>query len=1280
MAHTTDSSSEWHELVIWNAHADAKLRSDRGGSMSTPVKAGAAAARAAAAAAASAVETELSRSEGLVVFASTDDRRRQIVRVREKAVAGWSADGMGGAGEGAGRSVLAVDVTHGLVEMACLSRDDRMLCVCETIPVDSERQERSASILRVHWIDSNHSERRNRGLLPEHVIVGSRVCAIALAGDVLVVAEDALISDGMCTPPGSPDLQSMRDQTDEMAISKVSVRSVATGAVLAVYDHAGLVAAVDIVRPTQNRGTYVLCVAENEDIELGDGDDALGIDSPSSPTTSITSGSTKVGLLEIGKVTIRSLNVDVGGGGHKASVSTSTTSVAVLPAIQSEISALRLTADGGRVAIGAGKHVLLFRQISRRRKRRPDMADRGSAFVEAPFADEWEMEFGTAHMRFTTNVTQLSSGGGSDEVLLVSLAGGLCSQFEWQLLSLGNSLVPGTKAGELVQAEGSLGRRNGAQPSVSDAFRVVSAMLHAMPDSNYQTITSGGGPDQDALSPRDVHRHRSARHHRNRSGTGGLSGYMPDSSAGSIASPAKNIPALRYRKRTDSYKGSGRTKTKAAIGSHTFALDSMRESHRPVSPVSSVMVASPYSVGGRSRVQGAQEQQLWSESGDTSVMVVCPAEMDWAWAAEQMLAAYPELISAQDGQGNTLLHMAVNQCIHESEVLGVLKLISSVIDPADVGFVPDKDGKTALQLAVDRRYPRAVEHLLRMSVCGGPRSRRHVTPSLASLIQQYPRMAVGFLHSIGLEDAGPEVWSTKLGEEMIVRATPTPFGAARLWAGFSRKGNPRIPVIARLIGLEGLAQSHEVMHALAAGGKHGSTSMHLELFETDIVRVLLQFKWEKFGLWIHAFHMGLYICFIVVYSFWLYRVHWTGHLGQDINKHQFDDHRAERSLATVDIAVGFVAMFFAVLFLAIEGLEFAVGPRSYVKSGWNLVDCASGVLVLTAIICWLTHNEDALWVAIFATPMTYIRSLNFLRGFRATGALVSIISAVTIDVMPFCIILCIVVATFAASFFLLGEFYHKSESMFKTYIMLLGEFYAEDEDGEFVSGTSRLFFAIFTAVASVMMLNLLIAIICDTYERVKERELPQFLLERLRILCRIEKIAEFLKLDVNLAFQLNADPWLHVLMPTQRIERLQWSGRLKMIKDCTADHAASTQDRISSVESELGEAIHSLRRELDSGVGGVRREMGARQTRMEAQLELLISKLVPSAAQPQQQRAHYRDSSRANRAYLEQQHLQQQQQQQQQLQQQLQQQQGRQSPSVHRQPRGPAPPDLDSLM
>jgi hypothetical protein len=1180
-----------------------------------------------------------------------------------------------------------------------------MLCVCEKMAVtsgstDAYGGEEWSSVIRIHWLgdarggpsggaNSHHSTDYSRTKLPEHVVVGSRVCAIALAADVLVVAEDACSGgggggatlrgrgDGMQTPPGSPG-----EAREEYAI--VSVRSVATGAVLAVFEHSGLVAAVDIVSPSPSREAYVVCIGENEEVGLGDDDGGLGggVGSPSSPSAG--GGYNKADTLEIGRVTIRALRISGGnsGAGHKMALTTSTTSVTVLPAIQSQVTSLRLSADGSRVAVGAGKHVLLFRHTSRRRQRRSGAGSsrhsgythggsNGSphgvqgAFADATlstgangahggeessaaFVDEWEMEFGTALMRFTTNVTQLSSAGGADEMLLVSLAGGLCSHFEWQLLSLDNTSMAGGPASD--SGRGLSGRKRGAQPSVSDAFRIVSAMLHAMPNSNYRNKTAGDLADQDALSPRDMHRHRSARRQRGRSGSG-VDNDDASSSNGS-ASPS-NIPALRYRKRVDSFMHKGGAGQKGGRGKTVLgrasSLDAVRENHHPSSPMSAVLLSSPPGspIAGRRAVHthGAHEQQLWDDYGGvTSLIMIRPAEMDWAWAAQQMLTAYPELVSAQDAQGSTLLHIAVNQCIHESEVLGVLELISSVVDPADVGFVPDKDGKTALQLAVDRRYPRAVEHLLRMCVCGGPRSRKYVTPSLASLVQQYPRMAVGFLHSIGLEDAGPEVWSTKLGEEMIVRATPTPFGAARLWAGFSRNGNPRVPVIAKLIGLEGLTKSHEVMHALAAGGKHGSTSMHLELFETDIVRVLLQFKWMQYGLWIHCIHMGIYICFLVAYSCWLYRVHWAGQLGEDIGKHSFDEMgNRDPDLSTVNVVLGAVAIAFALLFLVVEGLEFAVGPRGYINSGWNLVDCASVVLVLTSIGCWFAKNEDALWVSIFATPLTYIRSLNFLRGFRATGALVSIISEVVVDVLPFCLILIIVVATFGASFFLLGEFYHKSGSMFKTYIMLLGEFWADDEEDEFTRGTSRLFFWIFTAVASVMMLNLLIAIICDTYERVKERELPQFLLERLRILCRIEKIAQFLALDVNLAFQLNTDPWLHVLMPTQRIERASWSGRLKMLKECTADHAVATQERIGAVESDLGQAIHSLRQELQSGVGGVRKELGARQARMEAQLELLVNQLVPGsvAAQhfaQQPQRTH----QQVSQTYSEHQHLEQQ--------------------------------------
>ena len=65
-----------------------------------------------------------------------------------------------------------------------------------------------------------------------------------------------------------------------------------------------------------------------------------------------------------------------------------------------------------------------------------------------------------------------------------------------------------------------------------------------------------------------------------------------------------------------------------------------------------------------------------------------------------------------------------------------------------------------------------------------------------------------------------------------------------------------------------------------------------------------------------------------------------------------------------------------------------------------------------------------------------------------------------------------------------------SESFFGAYMVMLGEFGIYDE--QFENLLPRLFLATFLLMALVVMLNLLIAIISDTFERVIERKAAQF--------------------------------------------------------------------------------------------------------------------------------------------------------------------------------------------
>ena len=370
---------------------------------------------------------------------------------------------------------------------------------------------------------------------------------------------------------------------------------------------------------------------------------------------------------------------------------------------------------------------------------------------------------------------------------------------------------------------------------------------------------------------------------------------------------------------------------------------------------------------------------------------------------------------------------------------------------------------------------------------------------------------------------------------------------------------------------DGLCVDPNFLDALARTNELG-------LFETQPVRLILQWKWEHYGVWAHMSQMLLYVAFVACFSTWLY--HTT---------------RTEECDTTTN-ALSVVSL---VLLLPMLVTEFNQMRRSrhwaYFSSGWNWLELLSIVAVSTVIVLWWldsavfvsslsdTGNTRAV-LPMVVVLLVYMRLLTFLRGFKQTGALVAMLGAVMRDILPFLIILIVVILAFSASFYLLGVFDSPSDSIFSTFTMMIGEFYSDDPAGPLGGdGLARLLFFLYITIALIVMMNLLIAIISDTFERVIERQGAQFMKERANLLRDTETVLGGW-LSVRSAPQPHK--FLHVLMPEQKDGAMVgtidgWSGRLRQMKDHVNQHMEKTKMQINEVKSDVNAQVDDVKAQVD---------------------------------------------------------------------------------------------------
>eukprot|EP00747_Dinoflagellata_sp_TGD_P157754 gnl/TRDRNA2_/TRDRNA2_177765_c3_seq21.p1 gnl/TRDRNA2_/TRDRNA2_177765_c3~~gnl/TRDRNA2_/TRDRNA2_177765_c3_seq21.p1 ORF type:complete len:357 (+),score=54.87 gnl/TRDRNA2_/TRDRNA2_177765_c3_seq21:127-1071(+) len=182
----------------------------------------------------------------------------------------------------------------------------------------------------------------------------------------------------------------------------------------------------------------------------------------------------------------------------------------------------------------------------------------------------------------------------------------------------------------------------------------------------------------------------------------------------------------------------------------------------------------------------------------------------------------------------------------------------------------------------------------------------------------------------------------------------------------------------------------------------------------------------------------------------------------------------------------------------------------YAKSAWNIIGLFSYVLLLYSIIYEFAagHTGTTEGFAAIGTLFAWTSTLYYLRGFRGTGALVSMILAIMKDMKYFMLITCIMTCAYIQVYFILAtpivEEGETSELVWVLYnAAWLGNVNVRDYA---VSLLERFMYAAMTLFMLVVLLNLLIAIMGDTFGRVQESAVVEFYFNFAELIYELETL------------------------------------------------------------------------------------------------------------------------------------------------------------------------------
>jgi len=192
-------------------------------------------------------------------------------------------------------------------------------------------------------------------------------------------------------------------------------------------------------------------------------------------------------------------------------------------------------------------------------------------------------------------------------------------------------------------------------------------------------------------------------------------------------------------------------------------------------------------------------------------------------------------------------------------------------------------------------------------------------------------------------------------------------------------------------------------------------------------------------------------------------------------------------------------LIFATYFLSNEARQFIGSPAEYFTSFWNYLDILPpiGIYVSFALIFMNLPNYEITERSIQAvtTFFMWFKLLYFMRIFKNTGYLIRMIVNVIVDMKSFFLVLIIGIVAFGDSFLTIahGNVGVEGATVFTTgfinsiiyvYTVILGGFDLGHFDNSIAYALVITLFLICTVFNMIVMLNLLIAIISESFANV----------------------------------------------------------------------------------------------------------------------------------------------------------------------------------------------------
>ncbi|GMH40807.1 hypothetical protein BSKO_08711 [Bryopsis sp. KO-2023] len=508
------------------------------------------------------------------------------------------------------------------------------------------------------------------------------------------------------------------------------------------------------------------------------------------------------------------------------------------------------------------------------------------------------------------------------------------------------------------------------------------------------------------------------------------------------------------------------------------------------------------------------------------------------------------------------------------------------------GEQPCKEPTNAIVFAIQRRSPDFVRRIYDALVKGLVHEHEKafiLQESLVDISNTYPAIMEDILNDERIftnvcKIEMPEEVFRQLREEVITatdnRLTAPAYQIQQDWDKRTENVHGiRVPAQVRSIAYPFVAQIgfKGLLSPLLVGNSPSSA------FSSPIVRYIINYKWQEYAKRLVVNEMLHYVVMLVmftIYSIIMGTYNWP--TKRDMMRHW---------AGIVAIVLLICSSFLALLNLLRELQQIRVhvtssgwkGLMYYGDSAWNWTEIGTYILLVFVIpvVQFKGSPQDNVMLSILlAIEAIFLwwKILYYMRAFKATGPLVIFIGNIIANITTFLVLAFMVLFGFGVAFFVLYRhvvhlkpevqrqmtlreeeldniqlaFGTLGQTLVTMFAFTLGDFDLEVLYNINISGaetpsrfTGIIFFVVYMFAIAVIILNLLIAVMGDSYDRIKNAQEMAFFKARA---VAIHDVETMMSTQTRREKRAKIQCYLHIVEPVDKIKdedaAQEWQGRV----------------------------------------------------------------------------------------------------------------------------------------